>query len=268
MKATNETAVGKKIQTGWLDGAVYPFVCKGISRRLYMSGGEWLREFEPDRGILLVSNHRSFFDQWPLMLSMWREKWVRQLRFPVRSHFFYDTPTGVAINYLMGAGTMYPPVFRDPAKQEFNKAALEAINEFLQTPGHIVGMHPEGKRNLGDDPYELLPAQPGVGQMALKAKPIIIPVFSNGLSNDIVETIRLSYRQDSRKLAPVIITIGEPLDYSEFTKKKPRAVLYKKCSDMIRETIMQLGEKEREVRARCLAGEISDDDPNWFYRRR
>ena len=56
-------------------------------------------------------------------------------------------------------------------------------------------MHPEGTRGKGPDPYELLPAQPGVGKLALVGKPVVIPAFILGLGNDIVEDVRLNFTQ-------------------------------------------------------------------------
>mgnify|MGYP001480307136 CR=1 FL=1 len=37
-------------------------------------------------------------------------------------------------------------------------------------PGTVVGLHPEGTRGKGPDPYTFLPAQPGVGKLALVAE--------------------------------------------------------------------------------------------------
>ena len=56
-------------------------------------------------------------------------------------------------------------------------------------------MHPEGTRGKGPDPYEFLPAQPGVGKLALVAQPIVIPAFILGLGNNIVEDIRSTSRK-------------------------------------------------------------------------
>ncbi|MDX1531814.1 MAG: zinc ABC transporter substrate-binding protein, partial [Rhodothermales bacterium] len=50
-----------------------------------------------DRGVLLASNHRSFFDQFTLMLPLWGTpelKFFEHIYFPVRSNFFYETRSG------------------------------------------------------------------------------------------------------------------------------------------------------------------------------
>ena len=138
----------------------------------------------------------------------------------------------------------------------------------LEQPGTLVGMHPEGTRGKGPDPYELLRAQPGIGQVVLRAKPIVMPVFINGVQNDFLFESFRNYKPGMRKERPVIIVFGEPMDYSEFTAKKPRVALYKKCADRIREEILKLTEREKQIRAACAAGAISDDDPNWLSNRR
>ncbi len=185
----------------------------------------------------------------------------------MRANFFYDRPVGVLLNYLVGAGTMYPPIFRDRSKADLNKDALDRVIKFLAEPDTVVGIHPEGTRGKGPDPYEMLPAQPGVGQMILHAKPIVVPVFLNGLSNDFLSDVRVNYRKDARRTNPVVMVWGQPVDYSELTTAKPRAALYKKCADKMRASILALRDRERELRAACISGEIGDDDRHWLENR-
>ena len=129
VSATNETVLGKQLQTLWLDRAVYPMVRASISRRTYVDGANWMRDWRPERGTLLAANHRSFFDQWLLMLTLWTGelKFFENIFFPVRANYFYETKAGVALNYLMGGGSLYPPVFRDREKASYNKHALERV---------------------------------------------------------------------------------------------------------------------------------------------
>src|SRR5690606_26966290 len=128
-----------------------------------------------------------------------------------------------------------------------------------------VGLHPEGTRNKGDDPYALLPAQPGIGQIVLQSRPMVIPVFINGPTNDFVKSVRESYKPGVRRDNPCIVTFGEPVDYSDLTASKPRAALYKRCADRIRDGIVACGEREKEIRASCGRGEVDDDDPHWLW---
>jgi 1-acyl-sn-glycerol-3-phosphate acyltransferase len=264
---TNERALPKRFSQWWLTRPTLEWVKYTIGPRFHVDadGVDKLMESHPDRGVILVSNHRSFFDMYAIMLAnFWRGTgWVERIFFPVRSNFFYEQPLGVLINMAIGGGSMYPPVFRDPAKAPLNQVAVDTVTQFLHEPGVIVGMHPEGTRNKGDDAYDMLPAQPGVGQMILSAKPIVVPVFINGLSNDFVGECVASVKGQRRE-RPIVMVIGDPLDYSAFTQSKPRAALYKKTADLCTDAIKALMPREKELRAKILSGEIGDDG-SWLF---
>ena len=77
---------------------------------------------------VLVSNHRSFFDLYMLTVLLHRFTPLRQpVLCPVRADYFYTRPDGLLVNLLVGGGRMFPPFFRDPAKADFNKWALERL---------------------------------------------------------------------------------------------------------------------------------------------
>jgi 1-acyl-sn-glycerol-3-phosphate acyltransferase len=269
-RAANQTPLGKRMQTAFLRGVSFNWVRRIIERRTLVQGLDGLMDLDPPGGILLVSNHRSFFDQYVLLTCVYMGPvpWAKRLYFPVRSNFFYDNPAGLLVNLAVAGAAMYPPVYREAERRALNDEALDEISAFLQEPGSIVGIHPEGTRGKGDDPYKFLPAQPGVGKMALAARPTVLPLFINGLGNDLVTQAKLNFVGSSRRTAPIIAVFGEPLDYSQFTAEKPRPTLYKKCADFFMKEIGELGEREKELRAECAAGQIADDDPRWLYNRK
>jgi len=223
----------------------------------------------PDRGVMLVSNHRSFFDQYCMLLAcyMGRVSWAKRLFFPVRSNFFYDQPLGVVINAAIAGGAMYPPIYRQAERRALNDEALEKMVELLRSPGNVLGMHPEGTRGKGDDPYKLLPAQPGVGKVALVGAPIVVPAFILGLGNNIAKDIQRNFTAGARREHAVITVFGPPIDYADFLAEKPRPTLYKKTADRFMAAIKQLAERERALRAEVMAGHVSDDDPRWLDNR-
>jgi 1-acyl-sn-glycerol-3-phosphate acyltransferase len=139
--------------------------------------------------------------------------------------------------------------------------------EFLQQQDTIVGIHPEGTRGKGDDPYTFLPAQPGVGKVALLAKPTVIPLFVNGLGNKLLQDITRSRQKGSRRQYPVIEVFGAPIDYTDLQAEKPRPTLYKKATDRFMAEIKRLSEREKVLRADIGAGRIPDDDPRWIENR-
>jgi 1-acyl-sn-glycerol-3-phosphate acyltransferase len=265
-RQTNERKLTKAFQTAWLRGVSYSWVLPAIGRRVLVEGLADLYDVKPDKGVLVVANHRSFFDQYVIMLACFgaRIPWVERLNFPVRANFFYERPLGLFVNYFMSFGAMYPPIFRQRERRELNDTALEQSIKFLAQPGTVVGVHPEGTRGKGPDPYELLPGQPGVGKIALLAKTTVIPWFINGLGNDIVDDVRVNFKSDMRSTRPVTSVVGKPIDLSDLHAQKARPTLYKKTADRLMEVIAKLGEREKVIRAQCLAGEISDDDPRWL----
>jgi 1-acyl-sn-glycerol-3-phosphate acyltransferase len=268
-RITNETPTGKRIQEAFLRTVSYIWIRAALARRMFVDGLDKVIHLDPDRGVLLASNHRSFFDQYAVLLGIWMgpTPWARRLIFPVRSNFFYERPLGVLVNYAVGGGAMYPPIFRQAARAPKNRESLDTVIKFLSEPGAIVGVHPEGTRGKGPDPYQMLPAQPGIGQIALQARPIVLPCFINGLSNDIVQDVRANFDPAVRRERPCIAVFGDPVDYADLTAQRPRPALYKKAADRFRDAILALSARERELRQQCRDGAIGDDHPGWLTNR-
>jgi 1-acyl-sn-glycerol-3-phosphate acyltransferase len=261
----NEHPGAKRASQFWLTRINQTWVRHAIGRRVYVDNIEWLLERPHDGGVVFCLNHRSYFDAYITMFSLYElgATWPDKIYFPVRSNFFYEHPVGFAVNLVIGGGALYPPIFRDSAKAELNRDALERMARFLAEPGALVGLHPEGTRGKGPDPYQLLPAQPGVGQVVLKARPMVVPIFINGLSNSYAGDIASNFRPGVRRDKPIIIVFGESLDYGDLAAQKPRAALYKKTADRIRSAILALGDREKQIRAACASGEIGEKAPGW-----
>ena len=265
----NEDPRAKWLQTRFLRGVSYAWVRAFLARRVLADGLDDLIALQPAAGVMLVSNHRSFFDQYALLLAcyMGPVPWAKRLTFPVRANFFYDQPLGVAVNAAVAGGAMYPPIFRDAERRALNEASLEKMVEILRRPGNVLGMHPEGTRGKGPDPYQFLRAQPGVGKLALIAQPTVIPAFILGLGNDIVQDIKWNFERGARREHAVVLVLGKPLDYSHLLAEKPRPTLYKKTADYFMAAVGQLAAREQELRAQLRAGQIGDDDPRWLTNR-
>jgi len=230
----------------WLRAVSAKWMTFGSFRMMHPVGLERLNGLRFDDAILLVSNHRSFFDMYMLLLLLHRFTELRQPPMcPVRSDFFYTHAGGPAVNLLVGAGRMFPPFFREPAKQDFNRWALAVVINHLRRGQGIVGFHPEGTRNKSDDPYAALPAQPGVGKLVMETWPIVVPAFINGLTNDIAGDIwgNLTGRRK------VVAVFGEPMDLTRFRGQGNRLATHKRIADALVDRIYQLGEEERDYRA-------------------
>jgi 1-acyl-sn-glycerol-3-phosphate acyltransferase len=265
----NESPRGKWLQSRFLRGVSYVWVRAGIARRMLVEGLDDLLALRPETGVMLVSNHRSFFDQYAMLLAcyMGPAPWAKRLFFPVRSNFFYDQPLGIMVNAAIAGGAMYPPIYRQSERRTLNDDALDRMVELVGRPGNVLGMHPEGTRGKGPDPYKFLPAQPGVGKLALLAKPLVIPAFIHGLGNNALDDIRVNFTKDARGSRAIVTVFGPPVDYSDLCAEKPRPTLYKKCADRFMIEVGKQAARERELRADLAAGRIDDDDPRWLDNR-
>jgi len=266
----NETPSGKWLQTRFLRGVSYVWVRAFLAHRMLVEGlDELIAMPPPPTGVMLVSNHRSYFDQYAMLLAcyMGPVPWAKRLYFPVRSNFFYDHALGIAVNAAVAAGAMYPPIYRQSERRALNDGTLDKMVEILRTPNNVLGMHPEGTRGKGPDPYTFLRAQPGVGKLALLAQPVIIPTFILGLGNKITQDIAWNFQRGARREHAVITIFGKPLDYSHLLAEKPRPTLYLKTAEFLMQEVGKLAAREKELRADLQAGKISDDDPRWIGNR-
>lgn len=198
--------------------------------------------------LLLVANHRSFFDLYTVSSVLFRQtRRPMRLFFPVRAKFFYDSPIGWFVNFVMGWFSMYPPFFREEKevrKREFDKFSLRRLIQICSTgAGNVIGFHPEGKRNFSENPYDLLPAQPGVGKVIMAARPQVVPVFIAGLGNDLPKQILGNWRGGEK----VRIHFGAPVELSEFYEKRDSLRTHKEISDFLMAKIAELAAADEKL---------------------
>ncbi|HWS53165.1 MAG TPA: lysophospholipid acyltransferase family protein [Pyrinomonadaceae bacterium] len=229
---------------GWIHLATYNL--------MRVSGLEHVEAAARGRPLLLVANHRSFFDMYVVSTVLFRHaRWRKQLYFPVRGRFFYDSPAGLFVNFVMGWWSMYPPFFAGgenplPEKREFDKFSLRLLAHLCREgAGNVVGFHPEGTRNKSADPYSFLRPQPGVGRLIREARPQVVPVFIAGLGNDLPRQILGNWRGGE----PVRVRFGPVLDLSGFEGRRDSLRTYKELSDFVMSKIAELGEQDRAQRA-------------------
>jgi len=210
-------------------------------------GLERLPKFDRSKSYIIVSNHRSFFDLYVVTGYLVYRGMPHRLVFPVRSQFFYDKPLGLAVNGIMSFFAMYPPVFRERKRAALNLASLDEVVRLLRRGGAFVGLHPEGTRNKGDDPYDLLPAQGGVGRIIQASRATVIPVFINGLGNDLAKQVGSNFLKNGD---PVTMVFGAPVDFGDMLDGAPSPRLHRKISEHALEAIRALSEEEKAIRAR------------------
>ncbi len=201
---------------------------------------------DPSKSFVCVSNHRSFFDLYVITSYMVARGMPHRIVFPVRANFFYDNPLGFAVNGLMSFFAMYPPIYRERKRVPLNIASLDEMVFMLKRGGAFVGIHPEGTRKTDDDPYTFLPAQSGIGRIIHRAGVQVIPVFINGLINDLKQQVKSNFDGTGRRIN---VVFGEPLDFGELIKQKPSPRAYKAIAERSMEVIGALGQEEKAIRA-------------------
>jgi 1-acyl-sn-glycerol-3-phosphate acyltransferase len=214
---------------------------------LHVHGLERLPELDPGKSYICASNHRSFFDLYVVTAYLVRRGMPHRLVFPVRSEFFYDSPLGLFVNGVMSFFAMYPPIFRERSRAALNLAGLDELSWMLKRGGAFLGMHPEGTRNKGEDPYTLLPAQPGVGRLIHHSRVAVLPVFVNGLLNNLPKQVTSNFDGTG---VPVHIVFGEPVDYGALLERRGSPRTYRAIAEKTASVIAGLGQEERAHRAR------------------
>jgi 1-acyl-sn-glycerol-3-phosphate acyltransferase len=232
----------KVFGAGWIHFSTYNLM------RVY--GLEHVAAASHERPLLLVANHRSFFDMYTVSTVLFRHtRWRKQLFFPVRGRFFYQSPLGLFVNLLMGWWSMYPPFFASgekpiPEKRAFDKYSFRLLTEICRHgAGNVIGFHPEGTRNKAPDLYSFLPAQPGVGKVIKEASPQVIPVFIAGLSNDLLRQVLGNWIGGPK----IRIHFGPQIDFAEYLTRKDHVRTYKEISDLVMIRIAQLGEQDKKL---------------------
>jgi 1-acyl-sn-glycerol-3-phosphate acyltransferase len=234
------TLCQRTLGAGWIHFSTYNL--------MRVSGLEHVEAASRERPILLVANHRSFFDMYVVSTALFRNtRWRKQLFFPVRGRFFYDTVGGLLVNFIMGWWSMFPPFFAGgdnpkTEQREFDKFSMRLLASLCREgAGNVIGFHPEGTRNKNSDPYSYLRAQPGVGKLIKDARPQVLPVFIAGLGNDLRRQVIGNWRGGEK----VRVRFGPALDLSEFYERRDSARTYMEIAGFVMSKIAELGEQDR-----------------------
>ena len=222
----------------WINGCT--------SNLLRVHGLDRVGVFAPEKSYICVANHRSFFDLYVVTAYLVRNGLLpHRLLFPVRSTFFYERAAGIALNGAISFFAMYPPIFRERRHAHLNVASLDEIARILAGPGMFVGLHPEGTRNQGTDPYALLPARSGVGRILHQTNVGVIPVFVNGLRNELSRQVIGNFNGTG---APVNLVFGAPVDLAELRDRPGTQRVFKQVSQRALDAVAVLGQEERALR--------------------
>ena len=248
-------AIRRTLEPGWVDDALR-FLQRSVgvlwitvaTRKLHrIHHIERLRPLRPNHSFILVANHRSFFDLYILTAALLSWGMRQRIVFPVRSNFFYDTAAGFVVNGVMSFFAMYPPLFRDKRRATLNALGLDELAELLRAGETLVGIHPEGRRNPGQSPYDLLPAQSGVGRLIHAARGVpVIPVFTNGLlPNNLPQQIKSNFDGTG---VPIHSVFGSPIDFGDLLSEPASPRLFAKLAELCLAEVKKLGQEEKALR--------------------
>ena len=216
-----------------------------LGRRLRIHQLENIRTLGPDARIVMAANHRSFFD---FFIVSWitynKTNLPKRIFFPVRSRFFYDSLIGIPFTFLMGGFAMFPPIMRSPEKKPFNRYAVNRLCNELDTQGTLVGFHPEGTRNKGNDPYVFLPTRPGIGEVILRSqRAVSLSIFVIGVTNGFFTEMYRNWFKS--KEFPIDVWLGSPRDFSTFRNQPGESNQYLTIANQTMQDIMSLAAQHR-----------------------
>ncbi|MFN2577563.1 MAG: lysophospholipid acyltransferase family protein [Pyrinomonadaceae bacterium] len=236
------TACQSLFGAGWIHISSYNLL------RVY--GFDHVETVDHSRPVMLVANHRSFFDMYVVSTILFRKtEWRKQLFFPVRGRFYYQSLLGMFVNLVMGWWSMYPPFFVTgknpmPEKRAFDKYSMRRLAQLCKEgAGNVIGFHPEGTRNKNDDPYSFLRPQPGLGKLIKESNPQVVPVFIAGLGNNLPKQVLGNWFGGPK----VRIHFGKQLDLSQYLAKKDHVRTYKEIGDFVMSKIAELAEADRAL---------------------
>jgi 1-acyl-sn-glycerol-3-phosphate acyltransferase len=236
----NETHLGKRLSMTWGHHVAQPGLALTINSRIRLEGQEHL----PQRSMLLPSNHRTWFDQFALLIALWDHfPEPPYVYCPVRSAFYYERPLGVALNLAVSGNSMYPPVFRDDRGPALNQSAIDACVRLLDwSERTVVALHPEGRRNPSDDPYAFLPPKTGIARIALASRAPVVPSFVNGLPRSFGALLR---ERVTKGVEPVRVFVGPPVVLDDLYDRPTDREAQREAAGRVMEAIAALGEKDR-----------------------
>ncbi len=234
----NRSPLAKRLVYGFVRYVSHPWIQAAIGNRLVESGVDRVEGLRPPKGVLLVANHRTFWDMYVATSVLeTHTDFIRSLYFPVRARFFYDHPLGVVVNGAVSGGSMWPPMFDGFGRQQMNLTGLQQCAHVLAEPGSLVGIHPEGTRSKQADPLDFLKARGGIGRVLQACDPdvVVLPYFLAGLTNDFVTEVRRNFRREGERGLPITLAWGEPVRVGDLDLDHPPIVVARELLEGIRE---------------------------------
>ena len=131
--------------------------------------------------------------------------------------------------------------------------SLDELGRLLAGGSMFVGLHPEGTRNRGADPYSFLPAQPGVGRVIHSAQTLdVVPVFVSGLGNDLWAEVKGNF---TRRGAPISVVFGPKVELDDLLAERSSPRVHREISERCMRSIAECAARERALGETACAEE-------------
>jgi 1-acyl-sn-glycerol-3-phosphate acyltransferase len=168
---------------------------------------------------IVIGNHRCPLDP----LFIWLGNISRRPIGFMMAREYYETP---GLRFISSSVECIP-VLRDGKDTSATRAALRRLQA-----GKLLGVFPEGRINLGAG---LLPANPGVGWLALRSRAPVYPVFLHNTppTHNMIEPFFTFTR--------VRVTYGDPIDLSAFYDRPMSESLVREATDYMMAALARLG---------------------------
>jgi len=178
-------------------------------------------------GVLLASNHLSFFDSVVIPVVA-----PRNVAFLAKSDYFNGHGIKGTLQRAWFEGLGMLPVDRDDTA-----AAIESLETALEVlgRGEAFGIYPEGSRSRDGRLYR---GRTGVAHLALTAGVPVVPVGLQGTEH--IQPVGSTYP----KLAKVTVKFGAPLDFTGRAEGVPLGRARREVTDEIMAAIQALSGQE------------------------
>jgi 1-acyl-sn-glycerol-3-phosphate acyltransferase len=194
-------------------------------------GEQWLRqEYRPTDGIVVVSNHISWFDPIALAHIMWNNG--RPPRFLAKEVLFHAPLVGAIVS---NAGQI--PVYRETdVAGDSVRAAVEAVQD-----GEAVVVYPEGTITRDPDLWPMT-GKTGAARIALLAGVPVIPIAQWG-----AQDVMAPYAKEFKMIPPkrMSMRVGPPVPLDDLRGEELTGEVLQRATTRIMDELTGLLEQIR-----------------------
>ena len=212
-------------------------------------GLEHVERVSHERPLLLVANHRSFFDMYVVSdRPLPPDALAQAALLPRARPLLLRLAGGLLVNLRDGLVVDVPALLRGRRQPEGREARVRQV---LDAPARRAMPRGRGQRHRlsprrhaqqeRQTPTRSFAPQPGVGKLIKEARPQVIPVFIAGLGNDLARQVLGNWRGGE----PVRVHFGPRSTSRTSTTGGLASAPTRRSADFVMSKIAELGEQDR-----------------------